>query len=164
MPRREVPHKTKRTIGNRLTLLMERDSVTQSQLATVMGRSFQSISQIQTASRSPSLPILIALADYFRIHTDFLLGRILSQAPLENPIVIDDLKATIGKRLASLMERDDVTQYRLAKDLKLTQEAIRKVRIGINALDIQTLINLADYFKVSTDYILGRTDAPSMPQ
>lgn len=71
------------------------------------------------------------------------------------------LKTTIGKRINSLLERDDVTQYRLAQILGLTESAISKVRNASNAPALDTLIDIADHFNVSTDYLLGRTDDAS---
>lgn len=164
MARKTIPHTLKRAIGNAITALMTREKITQLQLAEVLDISDSAISKFRNAANAPSLETLIAVGDYFKVRMDFLLGRTPSEAPLENPITVDNLKENISKRLVSLMEREEVTQYRLAKDLKITEESIRRIRMSIYAPDFTTLLALADYFKVSTDYILGRTDDPSMPQ
>ena len=35
---------------------------------------------------------------------------------------------------------------------------------GIREIPVWALIKLADYYQTSTDYLLGRTDDPSMPR
>lgn len=77
---------------------------------------------------------------------------------MPNKAIPYELKKTIGDRISVLLERDEVSQYRLAHDLGLTESAISKVRKATNAPALETLIEIADYFNVSTDYLLGRTD------
>lgn len=50
----------------------------------------------------------------------------------------------------------------MAIDLDLTQNSISRYETGEREADYQTLINIADYFNVSIDYLLGRTDNPKI--
>lgn len=50
----------------------------------------------------------------------------------------------------------------MAIDLDLTQNTISRYETGEREADYQTLINIADYFNVSIDYLLGRTDKPQI--
>lgn len=54
-----------------------------------------------------------------------------------------------------------ITQQRLAMDLNLNQNSIRRYESGEREADYKTLIALADYFHVSIDYLLERTDNPT---
>ena len=76
---------------------------------------------------------------------------------MPNKAVPLELKRKIGKAITTLIERDGITQYRLAQELTLTESAISKTRNAINAPALDTLIEIADYFNVSTDFLLGRT-------
>lgn len=65
-------------------------------------------------------------------------------------------------RLKELREKRRVSQVRLAIDLNLNQNAISRYENGAREADYKTLIAIADYFDVSIDYLLGRTDCPQI--
>ncbi len=64
-------------------------------------------------------------------------------------------------RLKQLRKEKGVSQIRLAMDLNLSQNTISRYETGVREADYETLIKLADYFGVSVDYLLGRTDDPT---
>ena len=51
---------------------------------------------------------------------------------------------------------------RLATELSTTQNTISRYETGEREPGIEELIKLADYFNVSVDYLIGRTDNPKM--
>ena len=61
-------------------------------------------------------------------------------------------------RLKYLREDMDLTQADIAKILNTTQQQYSKYEIGIRLIPIDKLNILADFYKTSTDYILGRTN------
>ncbi len=61
-------------------------------------------------------------------------------------------------RLKDLREDMDLTQNDIAKILNTTQQQYSKYEIGIRLIPIDKLNKLADFYKTSTDYILGRTN------
>lgn len=63
-------------------------------------------------------------------------------------------------RLKYLREQRGITQLKLAMDLNLNQNSISRYEKGVREADYKTLIILADYFNVSIDYLLERTDNP----
>lgn len=65
-------------------------------------------------------------------------------------------------RLKELRCQRGVTQLKLAMDLGLNQNSISRYESGLREADYATLILLADYFHVSIDYLLERTDNPTM--
>lgn len=64
-------------------------------------------------------------------------------------------------RLKKLRKERGITQLQLALALNLNQNAISRYESGTREADYRTLILLADYFKVSIDYLLERTDNPT---
>lgn len=62
------------------------------------------------------------------------------------------------QRIKNLREDNDLTQEELATLLKTTQQQYSKYELGIQEIPVHHLITLADFYKVSTDYILNRTN------
>jgi transcriptional regulator with XRE-family HTH domain len=60
--------------------------------------------------------------------------------------------------IRGLREDRDLKQIELASVLGTTQQYYSKYETGEHELPIRALILLADYYGVSTDYILGRID------
>lgn len=65
-------------------------------------------------------------------------------------------------RLKELRERKNMTQTGLAMDLSLSQNSVSRYENGTHEADYATLIRIADYFNVSLDYLLERTDNPKI--
>lgn len=65
------------------------------------------------------------------------------------------------RRLRDLREDHDKTQREIAQVIGTSQTMYARYERGANELPIRHLIHLADYYQVSTDYILGRTDRPT---
>lgn len=65
-------------------------------------------------------------------------------------------------RLKELHKKRGISQVRLALDLNTTQNSISRYETGERQADYDMLIAIADYFGVSIDYLLGRTDNPNM--
>ena len=65
-------------------------------------------------------------------------------------------------RLKELRVKRGISQLKLAMDTGLNQNIVSRYESGAREADYATLIRLADYFDVSIDYLLGRTDNPRM--
>lgn len=65
-------------------------------------------------------------------------------------------------RLKEIRQARGITQLKLAMDLNMNQNSISRYENGEREADYKTLIAFADYFHVSVDYLLGRTDDPKM--
>ena len=63
-------------------------------------------------------------------------------------------------RLKFLRKQRRISQLKLAMDLGLSQNSISRYETGEREADYRTLILFADYFNVSIDYLLERTDNP----
>ena len=65
------------------------------------------------------------------------------------------------QRLEDLRIDNDKTQQQIADILNCKREVYRRYEKGIREIPVWAIIKLADYYKTSTDYILGRTDNPN---
>ena len=61
-------------------------------------------------------------------------------------------------RLKELRKKRKISQLRLALDLNMNQNTISRYETMERQADYETLIRFADYFGISLDYLLGRTD------
>ena len=67
-----------------------------------------------------------------------------------------------SQRLLELRKQNNLTQEQLGKQINVSRYAILTYEKTKSYPDVEGLIALADYFKVSTDYLLGRTDNPEI--
>lgn len=61
-------------------------------------------------------------------------------------------------RLKQLRKEKKLSQLRLAIDLDINQNTISRYENMEREADYATLIRIADYFNVSLDYLLGRSE------
>lgn len=65
-------------------------------------------------------------------------------------------------RLKEIRKAKGISQLKLAMDLNTNQNTISRYETGEREPGITELIKLADYFGVSVDYLLERTNNPTM--
>lgn len=68
----------------------------------------------------------------------------------------------IHERIKELRQARHMTQVELAKEMGLTKQCVCNWENGNIAPSIEMLMRLADFFCVSTDYLLGRDDNQSL--
>lgn len=66
--------------------------------------------------------------------------------------------ATFGERLRFLRKQRDVTQEELAARAGVGKQAISQYERGVRTPDYETLGAISDFFNVSTDYMIGKSD------
>ena len=69
---------------------------------------------------------------------------------------------SFGGRLQNLLEEWNMSQKKLAEELNKAPTTINGYIKENRQPDYNTLIQLAEYFQVSTDYLLGLTDSRQM--
>jgi transcriptional regulator with XRE-family HTH domain len=65
------------------------------------------------------------------------------------------------KRMRDLREDHDKTQQEIAELLNMHRSVYRRYESGEREIPVWAVIKLADYYRVSTDYLLGLTDDPA---
>ena len=68
-----------------------------------------------------------------------------------------DFKKEVGARLKELREQYGYNQKELADLFKSSQSAINRYENGVCEPNLETLVKYGMFFKVSCDWILGRT-------
>ena len=67
---------------------------------------------------------------------------------------------TISTRMLDLRTSLDLSQMKLSKAIGISQAAINRYEHNQTSVPHGVIIKYADFFDVSADYILGRTDKP----
>lgn len=65
-------------------------------------------------------------------------------------------------RLKELRKQRNISQLKIAMDLGMNQNSISRYESGQREADYKSLIAIADYFNVSVDYLLYRTNNPDI--
>ena len=61
----------------------------------------------------------------------------------------------IGEKINELRIKKDLTQQALAKSLGVTRSSVNAWEMGISIPTIEKIIDIATFFQVSVDYLLG---------
>ena len=67
------------------------------------------------------------------------------------------------KRLKELRQKQKISQQKLAEHFHISQQSIWKYENGLAEPDICTLIQFADYFQTSVDYLIHFPVPPHSP-
>ncbi len=101
----------------------------------------------------PSLRPLIKIADYFEISIPYLLGETENEYFSKS-----DGSETFHIRLKSLASERNVKYSKIAHSMPFTKNYFYEWERNKILPSLEYLEALADYFGVSIDYLLGRTD------
>ncbi|MDR1563384.1 MAG: helix-turn-helix domain-containing protein [Oscillospiraceae bacterium] len=71
---------------------------------------------------------------------------------------VEEYNSIFASRLRYLMEHADVNQQKLADFIGVTRQAVSAYTLGASLPDIEKFEKIADFFGVSTEYLLGRTE------
>ncbi len=64
----------------------------------------------------------------------------------------------LNERIMSLLKERKITQKILANEIHVTQATLSRNLNGIHKPKVEILKKIADFFNVSTDYLLGNDD------
>lgn len=77
--------------------------------------------------------------------------------------MLEGCNVSFGKRLKSLREQKELSQRGLAKVLNMAPSTLAMYEVDKREPDFDTVKKFADFFDVSVDWLLGRTDDPLPP-
>lgn len=71
-------------------------------------------------------------------------------------------KKIFAERIKTLRIKKNIKQSELGEIVGLTYTAVSDIERGRRTTTLEKLDALADYFEVSVDYLMGRTDNPKI--
>jgi transcriptional regulator with XRE-family HTH domain len=113
---------------------------------------YRALSNALVYGITPTTSTLIKMADYFKVSMDYLLGR------TETNDYIESSTETFQVRFEKLCKEKGVTHYKVSKACYFDKSNISRWLIKGYLPTIEILIVITEYFNVSIDYILGRSD------
>lgn len=137
--------------GERLSELMfYEDEISSSELAELIGVTVQTVNRWKRGEQLMNLSNLIKVANVLKCTVDYLIGRndsALDFVPQECPMFYN--------RLRDVMKEKHITWYKLTKETNIKSSYLYIWKNGADT-KISALIELADYFDISIDYLIGR--------
>ena len=137
----------------RFKSLLEEYDYSRSEIAKLIPLSQSTLSNALTYGIIPSTKTLIKIADFFDISINFLLGK----TDIED-FYKSSSPASFLSRFESLCSEKEVTHYKVAADCLFDKSNISRWISKGFLPELEILELLCDYFNVSPDYILGRTE------
>ena len=132
--------------------------ISQLQLAKETGLATSQLSFWENGERTPLANGAIILSRYFQVSTDYILKVSEDNTPVYRTDNFDCDMTVFNKRLAELRIKNNLSQGKLAKNVGLSQPAIYYWELGKRTPNAQAIVKLANYFGVTTDYLLGESD------
>ena len=124
-----------------------------SELVELIPISQSTLSNALTYGIIPSTKTLIKIADFFDISLSFLLGKTDNEDFYKS-----SSPASFLSRFETLCSEKEVTHYKVANDCLFDKSNISRWISKGFLPELEILELLCDYFNVSIDYLLGRTD------
>ena len=137
----------------RFKSLLEESDYSRSEIAKLIPLSQSTLSNALTYGIIPSTKTLIKIADFFDISINFLLGKINIEDFYKS-----SSPASFLPRFESLCSEKEVTHYKVAADCLFDKSNISRWISKGFLPELEILELLCDYFNVSPDYLLGRTE------
>lgn len=142
----------------RLKELRQEKNLRQEDLGKLFNATKSAVSMWENGKREPDRETFLALADFFGVTVDYLMGREDTQQQYVS-IDSEDNDAKFPKfqsALQSLRKESGLSQDQIAEMLAVPTRTYGSWERGERQPDFQILCKIADYFNVSTDYLLGR--------
>ena len=101
----------------------------------------------------PTTKTLVKMADFFDVSLNYLLGKTES-----DNFIRSEKKVSFHERLSELCAEKNVSYYKVGLDCGIYDSLISHWFKKGFIPTIELIEILSDYFNVSPDYLLGRTD------
>lgn len=142
--------------ANTLEDLLEERDITLRMLSKEIGVPFQMLYDYKNIGYFPSIRVADKIVKYFNCSLNYLLGI---DNYRDNKCYNDINLSLFYDRYIELLQKNNVSHYHLYKTIGLNNSSVTKWKNGAIP-KVESLIKIANYFKVSIDYLAGKTDMP----
>ncbi len=133
--------------------LMQERNLNPPALAKLLDTDRTNITRYLRGERLPIYNGFVKMVEFFNVSADLLLGR-------TDYCEKEDFRPVqpFGTTLRRILEETKTTQYRVIKDLHISQASMYFWLLNERLPTVENLVKLADYLDVSVDYSLGRIE------
>lgn len=146
--------------GERIAEQRKKLGLSQEELAEKLNISQKSISKYELGDRKPQYKVLVRMAEYFGVTTDYLLG--LGDI-METNEKSNEIAQRMGWNIKKLREQKGLTQQELAVRVDVAQATVANWESGRREPDINILIRIAKLFNVTLDELVMKELTPPIP-
>lgn len=126
-------------------------------LAKFLGITNSQMSAWKTRQTDPPAKYITRIAEFLGVTVDYL----LTGNDVSHEIPVDrSFGFKFPALFAGLLKDRNISNYKAAKDLGVSQSTIKNWADGLTFPDTQKLYELCQYFGVSADYLVGLNDNP----
>lgn len=149
---------TSKIFGRNLRDLLEKNGKTQADLVRYIHVSSATVSDWTNGKKIPRPDKLLAICRWLDCELSDLLGK-ENQEP-SNSIYMQkqNTKNIFRRRLQVLRTQKNLTQRKLGAELGMSKSAIGMYESGRREPEYEVILKIAEYFDVSTDYLLGASE------
>ena len=144
-----------KTFIERLKELRKQSGLTQQQVAERLDISQSAYAQWEIGKLNPKKETIQKFADLFNVSYDYLWHG--TSEPQTTNAIIETNSGTFPERLRQLRTEAKLTQQQMAEAFNIKQPTYAQWETGRTKPKGETLERFADFFNVSTDYLLGKT-------
>lgn len=134
------------TVKNRLRELRETHGLTLRQVAQDLNMSFSNLGALERGEHQIREDVARKFANYYNVSFDYLLGESYNE----------EAKLLIGDKIKKLREDAHISQVELSQKINVGNKTLSDYERNISQPSLQTLLDIANFFNVSVDYLLGR--------
>ncbi len=145
---------------DRLILERENKELKQYELAKILGIYKGTYNQYETEYTIIPIKHLITICNYFDISLDYIFG--FTNIKRYSNYTKEFNKNIVGTRLKEFRKEKNITQKNLANSLNTTQSVIADYEKGRYLIATPFLYTICKKYKISADYLLGRTNTPEL--
>ena len=127
------------------------NGLTAKSLAEVLNAEPSTITRYSRGERVPSVKSLVAIAEYFKCSTDFLLGR-----TEENKEQTFKTCPPFNEQIEFLKDYFNCSSYKIYHGTGISKSRYYDWKNGKRAPTVDNIVRLAELFDCSTDFIIGR--------
>ena len=148
-----------KNLGQRLKALRKERGLTQKELAAKIYAGHCSYADYEQGMRFMPADLLANAADFFGVSVDWLLGRTDDDGRGKLWTINRQFAlAPLGRKLKRLREERGLTQKELAAKIYASHCSYAAYEQGKFLIPTLALVKVADFYGVSMDWLLGRTD------
>lgn len=137
----------------RINELVEDSGILKSNLPKLIGIDYRSYSNALNYGIIPKPRVLVRIADYFEVSLKYLLGQSDDDSFCKATVA-----SSFNERFINLCRNRGLTYYKVSMDCHFDKSYISRWLNKNYLPSLELLEILADYFNVSLDYLLGRTE------
>lgn len=149
----DTPNRISAEFQSRMIEILEEQECKKDVFARRVGISPPVISNAVIYGIIPSLRPLMKIADYLKVSLPYLLGE-----TEVNDFYASDSHATFHTRIAELTKEKHTNYSQISNRMPFSKNFFYEWQNKKTLPSLDYLKALAEYFKVSIDYLLGRTD------